>query len=61
MNKNMALTLEQRYMVDQVIANQRLEGYEVSQQCMRELEDIATGRTTVEESIRISIERYKDT
>lgn len=57
----MALTLEQRYMVDQVIANQRLEGYEVSQQCMRELEDIATGRTTVEESIRISIERYKDT
>lgn len=30
MNKNMALTLEQRYMIDQVVANQRLEGYEVS-------------------------------
>lgn len=61
MNKNMALTLEQRYMIDQVVANQRLEGYEVSQQCMRELEDIASGRTTIEESIRISIARYKDT
>lgn len=57
----MALTLEQRYMIDQVVANQRLEGYEVSQQCMRELEDIASGRTTIEESIRISIARYKDT
>lgn len=61
MNENTALTPEQRYMIDQVVANQRLEGYEVSQQCMRELEDIASGRTTIEESIRISIARYKDT
>lgn len=61
MSSNTALTPEQRYMIDQVVANQRLEGYVVSQQCIHELEDMATGRTTVEESIRISIERYKDT
>lgn len=60
MNKNTALTPEQQHMVDQVIANQRLEGYEVSQQCMRELEDIATGKTSIEESIRMSTARYKN-
>ncbi len=60
MNKNTALTPEQQHMIDQAIANQRLEGYEVSQQCMRELEDMATGKTSIEESIRMSIARYKN-
>lgn len=59
--QQITLTPKQQYMLDQVVANQRLEEYEVSRQCIRELEDIATGKTTVEESIRISIERYKDT
>lgn len=54
------LTPKQQYMIDQVVANQRLEGYELSQQCIHELEDMATGKTTVEESIRISIDRYKN-
>ncbi len=53
------LTPEQRYMVNQIVATLRISGMEPSGDCIEELERIASGEKTVEQSIKEIITKYQ--
>ena len=54
------LTPLQQYQIQQVSATLAIEGMYMSEEDKKELEAIAGGEITVEESIREIIERYKE-
>ncbi len=53
------LTPEQQRMVDQTVATLRIEDMEPSEDCIEELGKIASGKKTVEQSIRELDARYQ--
>ncbi len=59
MNKQTRLTPEQQRMVDQTVATLRISGMEPPDDCIEELERIASGEKTVEQSIKEIITKYQ--
>ncbi len=59
MSKQTKLMPEQQRMVDQTVATLRISGMEPSGDCIEELERIASGEKTVEQSIKEIITRYQ--
>lgn len=51
---------EQKYMVDQVIASLELSGFKVTNDVRKNLEELATGRKTIEQSINELDEKYRN-
>lgn len=57
--RQIKLTPEQQYMVDQTVATMRISGMEPPEELIEDLRRIAAGEKTVEESIKELDERYR--
>lgn len=57
--RQIKLTPEQQYMVDQTVATMRISGMEPPEELIEDLRRIAAGEKTVEESIKELDEKYR--
>lgn len=54
------MTKKQKYMIEQVVASLELSGFKVTENMRKELEDVATGRKTAEQSIDEIDAKYRN-